>query len=232
VDPLIHMGPVWDYDLAFGNANYLEAFNTYGWNYTVPADGWGTPFWWSRFMTDPYYANYLNCYWHSLRQTVLSNDSLIAIIDSTVAKIGPASDRNFDRWPILGQYVWPNPYVGNTYEEDINYMKNWILDRAAWIDANIPGVYCTTGIDDNEETFTLSLRAYPNPAVGQINLEVQNPLGEKLSMEVSNLTGQNVYSVVIENETMYTETIRLQPGIYVVHVSGVNGIKTTKFIIQ
>ncbi len=32
-DPRIHMGPIWDYDLAFGNANYYDSFNTYGWNY-------------------------------------------------------------------------------------------------------------------------------------------------------------------------------------------------------
>ena len=36
-----------------------------------------------------------------------------------------AIKRNFERWPILGQWIWPNSYVGTTYESEINYLKNW-----------------------------------------------------------------------------------------------------------
>jgi hypothetical protein len=231
-DPQIHMGPVWDYDLAFGNADYYEAFNTYGWNYTVPADGWGTPFWWHRLMTDPYFANTLNCYWHSLRQGVLSNDSLMTLIDRTVETIDEASNRNFIQWPIHGVYVWPNPYVGNTYDQDINYMKNWILDRAAWIDANIPGNTCTTATDENGKTNPLLIRAYPNPAMGEINIEVQSTLTDKLLVEIFNPMGQLVYSKVNEQDLLFTDRIRLQPGAYMVKVTEGNNSKTIKIIIQ
>ena len=75
-DPRIHMGPVWDYDLAFGNADYYEAFSMYGWNYTISADGWGTPFWWNKFMSDPYFVNLLYCRWHEFRQGFLSDESI------------------------------------------------------------------------------------------------------------------------------------------------------------
>ena len=231
-DPRIHMGPIWDFDLAFGNADYLEAFTTYGWNYTVPADGWGTPFWWSKFMSDPYFANTLNCYWNSLRQSVLSDESLVALIDSTTEAIGTAADRNFNQWPIHGLYVWPNPYVGNTYEQDVDYMKNWILDRAAWIDANIPGVFCTTGIDDIDGSITLSLRAYPNPAIGEITIEVQNTGAEDSRMEIFNFTGQLVYARDLGNEPMHIERIKLQPGVYMAKVSGYSQTQAAKIIIQ
>jgi hypothetical protein len=232
VDPLIHMGPVWDYDLAFGNADYLEAFNTFGWNYTVPADGWGTPFWWTRLMSDPYFANLLNCYWHSLRQTVLSDESLTALIDSTADAIKPAADRNFIQWPIHGTYVWPNPFYGSTYEEDLAYMKNWILQRAAWIDANIPGAYCTTGTDEIGAADAFSLRAYPNPAFGEINIEVQQTETDNLSMEIYNYTGQLVYNREIGNESYFTGRIALQPGAYVVKVIGKSQVRVAKIIIH
>ena len=231
-DPLIHMGPVWDYDLAFGDADYLEAFNTFGWNYTVPADGWGTPFWWSRFMSDPYFANLLNCYWHQLRLGALSDESLLALIDSTANAIRPAADRNFVQWPIHGIYVWPNPFFGNTYEEDITYMKNWILDRAAWMDANVPGVYCTTAAEEIPGSETMSLRAYPNPAIGEINIEVQQDEAFNLRLEIYNYTGQLVYNREIGNESYFTGRISLQPGAYMVKVMGEKQIRVTKIIIH
>jgi len=231
-DRLIHMGPVWDYDLAFGNADYLDAFNTAGWNYTVVADGWGTPFWWSKFLNDPYFANLLNCYWHSLRQGVLSDESLTSLIDSIAGEIGPAIDRNFNQWPIHSQYVWPNPYVGSTYEQDLSYMKNWILNRAAWIDNNIPGAYCTTGIDDPDGSISLSLRVYPNPAIGEITIEIQNPGNRNSRVEIFNFTGQLVFSREIDNEPIFTERIRLQPGAYVVKASSGNWSQVDKIIIQ
>jgi len=231
-DPLIHMGPVWDYDLAFGNADYLEAFNTFGWNYTVPADGWGTPFWWSRLLSDSYYANNLNCYWNYLRQDLLSNDALMALVDSTAEAIGAAVERNFNQWPIHGVYIWPNPYVGNTYQQDINYMKNWIRDRAEWIDANIPGVYCTTGIKEAEESFNLSLKAYPNPAFGVVTLEIQNVREDELLLEVYNITGQLVLSSTLGREPLHTKKITLQAGLYTARVTNGNDTETVKIIVQ
>jgi len=113
-DPLIHMGPIWDYDLAFGNANYLEAANTWGWNYLVPADGWGNPTWWNKLLNDVDFKNKLKCRWLELRSTLLSNNSISSTIDQAVEQVGDAATRNFEKWPIHGQYIWPNPYVGNT----------------------------------------------------------------------------------------------------------------------
>jgi hypothetical protein len=230
-DPLIHMGPIWDYNLAFGNANYLEAGNTYGWNYTVQADGWGTPFWWQRFMTDPYFANRLNCRWHELRQGVLSDDSLMARIEQYVEELGPAIDCNFNQWPVLGQWIWPNQFVGNTYQEEINFMKNWILQRTAWIDANIPGADCPTPVEEHEGNILL-VRAYPNPAIGQVNIEIQNPLEENLVLEIFSVTGQVVYTRDIGREAFYTDLIGLRPGSYLMRVTGGQETRTTKILIR
>jgi hypothetical protein len=231
-DPLIHMGPVWDYDLAFGNANYLDAFNTYGWNYIIPSDGWGTPFWWSKLISDPYFANLLNCRWHSLRQDVLSETSLMELINVYLGAIDSAGYRNFDKWPIHGVYIWPNQFFGNSYEEDIAYMKQWILDRIAWMDANMPGVTCVTSDGGNLENTSLVIMAKPNPSIGQINLEIQNPLQQRLWIEVTNLTGQVVYSESVEHDILFTDNIRLRPGVYIVKATSANTLKTLKVIVQ
>ena len=61
-------------------------------------------------------------------------------IDSLVLILGDAIARNNLRWNVIGNYVWPNYFVGSSYEEEINYLKNWIKLRLSWIDDNLPGV--------------------------------------------------------------------------------------------
>jgi hypothetical protein len=34
----------------------------------------------------------------------------------------------------LNEYVWPNAYVGGSYESELGYLKNWIMDRLDWMD--------------------------------------------------------------------------------------------------
>jgi len=36
--------------------------------------------------------------------------------------------------------VWPNNFVGNSYEEELGYMTNWIEDRLQWMDTEIEGL--------------------------------------------------------------------------------------------
>ncbi|MBK7632863.1 MAG: hypothetical protein IPJ13_00235 [Saprospiraceae bacterium] len=49
-----------------------------------------------------------------LRNNQLSNDRINFVIDSLSNMLGQAQVRNFQQWPVLGQYVWPNYYIGNT----------------------------------------------------------------------------------------------------------------------
>ncbi|MEO5980379.1 MAG: CotH kinase family protein, partial [Chryseolinea sp.] len=36
-------------------------------------------------------------------------------------------------------YVWPNKYIGATYSDEVNFVKQWISDRLAWMDDNMIG---------------------------------------------------------------------------------------------
>jgi hypothetical protein len=230
-DPKIHMGPVWDYDLAFGNADYYDASVVEGWNYPVVADGWGTPYWWSRFLTDPYFNNNLKCRWKFLREGVLSDAAVTSMIDAYVDTIGEAQVRNFDQWQIHGQYIWPNAFVGNTYSQDVTYMKNWIMNRMDWMDRNMPGLCTTTGIDNPNLTVFFAV-AYPNPSAGRINLEIQNPERSVLNMEVINVSGQVVYSEVLINEIYISRSIPLPAGAYVVRTSDGMKYHTLKVVVR
>ena len=137
----LSMGPLWDYNLAFGNANYCNGELTAGWEVDDGGQGcaWNNPFWFERLLEDSNYVNKLKCRWEYLRVNSFHKDSIFNFIDSLALYLDDASDRNFQRWDILGTYVWPNFYVGNTYQDEIGFLKNWIEFRLVWIDNNLLG---------------------------------------------------------------------------------------------
>jgi hypothetical protein len=48
-------------------------------------------------------------------------------------------NRNYQRWQVLGVPLSFNSYVGQTYDDEVGYVKNWISDRIAWMDSQIQG---------------------------------------------------------------------------------------------
>ena len=132
-------GPIWDFNLGYGNADYGGCWNSEGWALYNPYVISVIPFYWKRLEDDPTYEDLLRCRWDELRQTLLDTSYIFAKIDSLVTEMGPAIDRNFERWNVLGTYVWPNYYVGNSYPDEIVYLKSWINQRFIWIDQNLAG---------------------------------------------------------------------------------------------
>ncbi len=141
-DKKIKAGPIWDYDIAFGNANYCSGYDTTGWAYQFPCtgDGFQIPFWWNRLLQDSTFRDEEKCRWTQLRQNVLSQSNIYSIIDSCIVIDSESVNWNFQIWPILGIYVWPNvaPYP-TTYAGEIANLKRWVATRLTWLDANLPG---------------------------------------------------------------------------------------------
>jgi hypothetical protein len=134
------VGPLWDFNLAYGNAYYCDGWDTNGWEEDGNCTDVGNnPFWFSRLLDDTTYQNKLKCRWEYLRAKTLHKDSLFSFIDSMAFYLNDAQQRNFQRWNIIGTYIWPNYYIGNTYQEEIDILKDWIEDRLVWLDSNIPG---------------------------------------------------------------------------------------------
>jgi subtilisin-like proprotein convertase family protein len=147
-------GPVWDYDIAYGNADYCGGDDTLNYAYLFPCTGDGSqiPAWWPRMLSDSNYTNQLRCRWNSLREGTLSNARQFAIIDSVADYLSESQAWNFTVWPILGTYVWPNvaPYP-TTYAGEISNLKQWLGRRLEWLDANLPGsCNCTLSVSSQD----------------------------------------------------------------------------------
>ncbi|MDC0001287.1 CotH kinase family protein [Flavobacteriaceae bacterium] len=139
----LKMGPIWDFNLAFGNVNYCEGDSPYGWahrfNDICSGDNWQVPFWWNRFLDDPEYVSLLKERWAILRSEILSSDTVSGRLRELQDNLKGSSaiDKNFGKWLILGKYIWPNKFIGNSYDSEINYLEEWINERFDWLDQNI-----------------------------------------------------------------------------------------------
>lgn len=78
--------------------------------------------------------------YRELRQTYLSDEYLLGYIDDVIEYLGPAIDRNFEVWGYtFDEYLPLKPEERNPedYEEAVNQMKDFIVERGAWMDENI-----------------------------------------------------------------------------------------------
>src|ERR1035441_3062427 len=103
----LKMEPIWDWDLTWGNADYLDGGHTNGWYYTQLGDA--DDIWLGKLRTDPDFYQKIIDRWGALRLTVFNATNLFARIDQITNQVWEAQVRDFVRWPRLGTYVWPNP---------------------------------------------------------------------------------------------------------------------------
>lgn len=141
----LQMGPVWDYNLSLGNANYLEGWLPEDWYNALLSDT-DYPYY-RRLFEDPEFQLRYADRWFALRRGPFATAKLLADFDGAIAQVQDAAPRNFQRWPIIGKSIWPNWFVGATWEEDVGWTRQWLIDRLAWIDGQFmaPPVYSHPG---------------------------------------------------------------------------------------
>ncbi len=224
----VHAGPFWDFNLAFGNGDYCSGDDIAGWlYYQCPGN---SPFWWDRFLGDATFIEALNCRWEELRGSFLSNQSLTTTIDSMATILAEPAARNFERWQILGQYNWPNPdyfATATTYASVINTLSTRLIQRANWIDNNLPGLSNNCNIYDEDFELTTDLsetiqptsrpRIFPNPTSNSIHIESALEL---TNIQLINTLGQLVYKKIINaSSAQITLPESLVNGIYLITIN-------------
>ncbi len=188
-------GPPWDYNLTFGNSDFTTDFH-------LP-ENWIYPhrvaiYWWDRAMQDPWFANQLHCRWDELYETVMSPESMSAMIDSTYLALDRATERNFTRWPILGTYVWPNSFVGTSYGHEMGFLRIWIGDRLNWMNDRWGGM-CLVASDQATQLISdPRLKVFPNPSdLSNTYLSLSHYSATELSIRLYDLSGKRVYQTEI-----------------------------------
>lgn len=241
IDGRIKAGPVWDYDLAFRNANYCNGSDIYGWaykfNYVCPGDGAGLiPFWWERLMQDTAFVGSLRCRWKSLRKTTLSDLHVQQIIDSVANLTLEARERHFKRWDIMGKYVWPNPNpIPFNYTEEISVLKNWVVQRTLWIDASLENTGSCVDFPPNVET-SLIVKQFPNPFRGTARLNILSKDPVSIRIRAIDMAGRLIAdlssNVFRGNNDIKLPSLGWANGIYTLLIETNQGEKFTLRVVK
>lgn len=221
----LKMGPVWDYDLAYGNANYCDGWKTDGWgfdfNMVCGGDDLQVPFWWNKLMEDSLFTNHLRCRWENLKPVVFDTVIINHWLDSMAVRLQESQERNFIQWPILGSYVWPNYYIPSNYKGEVDTLKWWIKQRYEWLDANIPGNLLGCGFTGiNELSGNFSFNVYPNPFSNELQLKFSSTSNETIQVELVNLLGETVLHETLQqqNGNASLKIPECHPGVYLLSV--------------
>jgi hypothetical protein len=213
----LNVGPLWDFNLAYGNANYTNAWDYFGLQVyaDLGSNQWTNPFWWKGLLADRSFANELKCRWTSLRENNLSTSRIINVVDSLVNLLRKPAERNFQTWPVIGLWVWPNYYVGESYSAEVEWMKNWIYERMQWLDLSIPGE-CGGKIPELVEAF--ELKVFPNPFSSKLVVKISSNDNLTIHFNLVSINGNLVFSKDIYAhegiEELEIETGVLASGVY------------------
>ncbi len=225
-DDELHMGPVWDYNLAFGNANYCDGSRIDGWAYdfndVCEGDMYQIHFWWKRLLTDPSFEKDIADKWMKLRNGKFSNSNINALIDYFEDQLALPQVRNFQKWEILGTEIWPNAFVGNTYASEVEYLRTWLMDRMAWMDNEFDIDLAAHDIDQVDITIS------PNPVNDILSFSLES-FDNTFSVTVYDLAGQ-IKDVVVNKSSKTINVRDLNSGMYLIQISNNNNQTTKRFI--
>ena len=119
----LRMGPVWDFDIAFGNVDYNGNYDAEGFWVHHQA-------WFDRMFWDPAFrARVKERYewFYSQREEILS------AINADAMYLHRAVEENENRWGTLYENTWPNYNVWGCYQNEVQYMKQWLTRRMEWL---------------------------------------------------------------------------------------------------
>ena len=124
----IHFGPLWDFDLAFGNASREQNKS--------PED------WYIRRYRLNYYIMHNSLvdsvaiqFWKDHRETFASLIDSVPIYRSTIEQ---AIENEYRRWPVMQNTEnWALKDSYDSYDEAVETMVKWMQKRFKWIDENL-----------------------------------------------------------------------------------------------
>ncbi|HJX71330.1 MAG TPA: CotH kinase family protein [Bacteroidales bacterium] len=201
----INAGPVWDFDQSAGNSSYPDDGVITGWMFEHPKTN-NTPFFWPLLFKDPLFSYRVRQRWEELRKEAYKTSNLLAYIDSIANMLSEAQAREFEKWPVLGKYIWreTSGYERRiTFQLEVDYLKNFLIQRWSWMDLQLARIENPTAITANSVPLFEDIVVYPNPASDFLQFDI-------------NISSPSVISVYIYNNlgvlVMHSSSYHLSQG--------------------
>jgi len=207
-DDKFYFGPVWDFDIAYENDYRTYPINSNpSWTYaSTGSTATGVRDIVNRIFSDPAILTQLKSIYAKYRSTgVITENSLLKVIDDNATLLNQSQKLNFMRWSILNTKVHMNPQILFTYEAEVLNVKNFVKDRLKWMDNKLG--YITSAVVEHEKS-----RLYLWSEGQTIHLE---GLTGNATIRIIDIAGQLIWSGHAES----SYTTRLRQGVYLIHIS-------------
>lgn len=133
---------VWDFNSAF---DYYEYSNISPETFRIQ-----NTMWYKYLFKDKYFVDQVVARYKDLRRRYFNEEYLFQYIDDTIAYLGPAIDRNFEKWGYSFQsvyngvsydYLIPAERNVRSYEQAVQQLKDCISLRIDHMDSNLDRLY-------------------------------------------------------------------------------------------
>lgn len=135
----LKMGPVWDFDLAFGNLYYdnpkYDDWATVG---SSNSNSYIDVNWFNYLLNDPKFRDKARARWAEVNDGLL--ECAYSAVDGNKKLLSAPAADNFAVWDTLriaNGYQPANMGNYSTYNEQVAYLRRFITNRAKWIDENL-----------------------------------------------------------------------------------------------
>lgn len=133
----LKLGPVWDFDMAFGNhQGDIRGYN--GWCTTESTYTYITENWVDYLMEYPSFTNRLKERWNEVKVGLL--DTAMSAVDRYSEMLDGSQQQNFLVWNIMHVQVGlgsVDPAVYDTYDKQVQYLRDFINTRWNYIDQRL-----------------------------------------------------------------------------------------------
>lgn len=218
-----YFGPVWDFDIAYDNDYRTYPINNNSnWIYASTGSAAnGVRDLVNRLFLDSELMNELkDIYAYYRNKGIISEESLLAVIDNYATEINQSQSLNFKRWDILNTKVHMNPVVRGTYNAEVENIKKYVRNRIKWMDNKLS--YVPNALNEFH-----SSKAYLWSEKSSLHIE---GLLERSTIKIFDLRGLLVHEI---QNTEQSVTAAVNSGIYLVQIiQQIGEIQILKCIVE
>ena len=125
----LKMGPIWDFDVAFGNININENWLTSGWHMKKNSR------WIKMMFRDEIFIKKVK---ERFNYFYGNKDRILNFSNELSKKLHKSRYENDKVWKTLGYYYFPQyAYDFSSFKEEHQYLNNWITERFEWLKSEI-----------------------------------------------------------------------------------------------
>ena len=119
----LRMGPIWDFDVTFGNNQNPEVY---------PIEGLAgkKSSWYYRLLEDPVFLQRVKVRYSFFYQ---SRDNIFKYLNENSLYLRYSIIENNNRWGVLYNMGFGNHDVWGSYQNEVQQLKNWIYNRMNWL---------------------------------------------------------------------------------------------------